>query len=326
MGQLLLKEKFPEDLADKAHKAFLQGMAYNVRQGHAWNNVKALFVKHCIAYCPIKGMDIGEKYPSPSLRLKGDIDVLVKKREITKARNILLTNGWQSLPLKDAPHHDTCLEKCGVLLELHFSFPEFPEEAMGEIWTAIEANGGAVPLEENLILLHNHCKHHQWRGGKKLLLDTGFLLNGASGVEWEKIREMCRRYHLASPELLVAAFPDFYPESFTAECRVPEDCQREFRQLLLHPAHGSDEQGAAQMNEEMRFSWNWWNKRLRGMGVASIRRQTHNLNGHYLRLAWGYITVIVRKIIKCVKFRNGGSQEMKKHFERVHMADLFGTQ
>jgi len=147
-----------------------------------------------------------------ALREFGDLDILVRRRDLHAARSVLADLGYRSeyaIPghaeraLVDAhKHYDIVLRgAAGNLVELHWrTDPDFPVEREDDAWWAacprIELEGMALrsfaPSELMLVLLLHGAKHHwsnlQW------LADVAALARGEP-IDWAWIVARARELH-----------------------------------------------------------------------------------------------------------------------------------
>ena len=121
------------------------------------------------------------------------------------------------------------------------------------------------------------------------------------------MNELAKHFGVRSPEVLFAAFPDFFPPEFQPKrSDFPAETLRLLRELILQAPPPLGECRAERvMGSHNRFSPRWWRDRLAGMSPASIRRQTGNPRGRYGRLLIGYCEVTRRKLREFWRFRRG---------------------
>ncbi|GAB3943444.1 hypothetical protein GCM10028805_09690 [Spirosoma harenae] len=68
----------------------------NLLKLHHYQSVKALLVNYAIDYLPLKGIYFAEQdYPDSSLRIVGDVDLLVRKEDVFKAILLIQQQGYQ---------------------------------------------------------------------------------------------------------------------------------------------------------------------------------------------------------------------------------------
>jgi len=297
---------------------YRQFAVHDVRLHGTWLKVAEGFRRRGIRFLPIKGADLAWRcYPGWLIRPMIDLDILIHPEDFDAARAILQENDWE-IPYRGASsHHEAVMVRHRAPLELHFDLPGIECREIGALWSEFEAapdGGWRLPEELNLLMLFGHSRGHRWSNGIQLLFDCAFLLkSGGAPPEWERMAQLAVRFRQHSPEILFAAFPDLFPPEFRGRGEFAPESLRLLRELLLTPAfpitrcHVERVMGGAD-----RFSWRWWRARLKGMAPASIRRQTGNPRGQYLRLLRGYGTVMARKFREFRRFRRGIADEALK--------------
>lgn len=105
---------------------------------HELQSIKELFTQHKIQHMPLKGSVIRSLYPEPWMRTSCDIDILVHKEDLEKARMLLETE----LSYKKSAecfHDISFFSPGGVHVELHFTLIEdftYPKinEILSSVW------------------------------------------------------------------------------------------------------------------------------------------------------------------------------------------------
>ena len=153
----------------------------------------------------LKGDSVAVLYPTPELRVAGDIDCLLREKDLPQAIGFLEAHGF-AVVQKDGEHH-VVLKKSGVVIELHRAVSGLPQGAAGvrinellcdTLATAkiatIEGKEFPVPdfFHQALILLL-HMQQHMREGGLGLRQVCDWALFVAKGLTKE-----------ATPRLLAA--------------------------------------------------------------------------------------------------------------------------
>jgi len=173
------------------------------------------FEAHGVSAIPYKGPALAASvYGNLSLREIGDLDVLVRKDDILRARGLLTSLGYQQwIRLTNTPgsltgaqeaalmhsrgghnyvHSDTMsvVDLQWTVAKRHFSFQLNPEY----LWQHVQQTrlGGskvlALPPETLLIVLCMHGSKHLW---ERLIwiCDVAELVRGSEGLDWENMLE-----------------------------------------------------------------------------------------------------------------------------------------
>ncbi len=311
-GFHFMRDRLPDDACREAADIYREQNALDLRMEVVFNKLSTLFQQNKVRFCPLKGADLSWRvYPSGALRPKCDIDILFHPDDCEKAIAILEKDGWANPYKYRSKHHYMGMRRSGVYLEPHFNLPHFDNCSPFEIWSELRQEEGTcfqLPLELNLLMLFHHCRHHSWGNGIRLLLDCGFLLKKEGMPDWEKMNSLARQFKLDPPELLFAAFADFFPkEALPAVTFSMEDCDL-FREVLLCPMTELREKVPEMvMSTSDRFSWEWWKSRLAGMRPIGVRIRTQNQHGNYGRLFVAYIKIAWQKLGWFWRYRHGSS-------------------
>jgi hypothetical protein len=148
-------------------------------------------------------------YGNLALREFGDLDILVRKGDVLKAREILTSLGYEShyrmTPAQEAFLLDydrqyTFLRDDGCVVELHWTVAPRPVYFLLSpeyLWERAErvalggANVASFSAEDLLLILSVHGAVHLWeRIG--WICDIAELVRGAESVDWERLVERAR--------------------------------------------------------------------------------------------------------------------------------------
>ena len=166
-----------------------------------------LFRGHGIRALPFKGPVLAAAaYGNLSLRHFGDLDILMPREDILKAKDVLLERGYQpTLQLSATEervrlqaHHDYtfCRSSDGVVIEIQwgitqdcFSFP-FAFEDLWDRREDISLSGVKVEtlrLEDLLLILCVHGAKHRWTQ-LKWICDIAEIVRAYQGkIDWERL-------------------------------------------------------------------------------------------------------------------------------------------
>ena len=286
------------------------------RQEMEYRELEKLFCKHQIRFLPIKGADLAWRvYPAGALRAKCDLDILIHPDDCDAALAVLRKAQWEMPYHYRHRNHFPAMSHHNVMLELHFRLPHFPKFSDEMIWEELRRAEGSrfqLPPELNLLLLFHHSRIHRWDNGHRLLLDCGFLLKHDGVPDLKKLRALTGRLELADPELLFAAFPDFFPESFPAD-RTVTPAAKMLRGIMATPGNLSIDAHAVVMSVSSRFNLRWWRQRLLGLGFSPVRMATGNSSGNYGRLFRDYLRMLARKFRYFIRHRHGSDDRRFIH-------------
>ena len=157
-----------------------------------------------IAFIPLKGSVIRGYYPEPWMRTSCDIDILVKKSELQRGIDALVTAGFT---FKSYDTHDVSLySEGGVHLELHFDLVEDGRankcsEILNNVWSHVHLKSGCEywhEMSDEMFWFYHiaHMAKHFEEGGCGIrpFLDMWILESNVSYTK--KRRELLERGEL----------------------------------------------------------------------------------------------------------------------------------
>ncbi len=173
-----------------------------VKKSYELDAIKGALSQAQICFLPLKGSVICDYYKEPWLRTSCDIDLLVKKEDLEKAKCAIIDTLGYELQPSSTMHDVSLMSPSGVHLELHFELKEelFKEsQLLSDIWVG----GELVPASEyeyqitNEMFLFYHiyhmAKHFQNGGcGIKPLLDL-WIIKNKMGYDEEKARALLEK-------------------------------------------------------------------------------------------------------------------------------------
>ena len=229
-----------------------------------------------VHFAPIKGADLAEScYPDPAVRVRCDIDLLVRPDDVELAVRTAQNEGWRSRHQYRHDYHCPSMYKKNAMLELHFSLPGFPEHRMPEIWKLLAVRDGSelrLPPELALLVAFQHARGHRWINGAALIADYAFLLKAHPGFDWGLVRKYAEVLDAADPAAVCFALPELFPpEVMPPPPAPPEELRQLLREALLTPVNFQEHQEDDVMNRGDRFGRTWWKARLRGFSPSSVR-------------------------------------------------------
>ena len=201
-----------------------------------------LFDARGISALVIKGPVLAaQAYRDPSVRSYGDLDLLVRQRDVRRATELMIASGYQAaVPLnaidagKIPGQYVFSKPDSKLLVELHNDltlryFPRpLPIEDLFARRTSLRLDAHEVPapsVEDHLVLICVHGAKHFWeRLG--CIADVAGLVLGQTSINWERARSHARAVeaeHLLhtglrlAVEVLHAELPE------VASSRVPQD-------------------------------------------------------------------------------------------------------
>lgn len=173
----LSEDALPRDLLLSLQEKTVSLLRQNARLAGCREHLCAFLKEQNIPAAILKGDSVAALYPTPELRVAGDIDCLLREKDLPEAINFLEAHGFAMVE-KDGEHH-VVLKKGSVMIELHRAVSGLPQGPVGvrikelladTLATAkaatIEGKSFPVPdsFHQGLILLL-HMQQHMREGG-----------------------------------------------------------------------------------------------------------------------------------------------------------------
>jgi hypothetical protein len=228
-------ETVPQDILCQLRDHFRNNTRRNLFLTGELLRLLNFFETHRIPAIPFKGPTLAAfVYGNLALRHSGDLDILVHERDILRAKELLVSQGYREDPLPREQEAAFLRSQQGYhfglysgksTVELHwrimpgvFSFSPDPEY----LWKRLEQvplGRGTVPTftpEDLLLILCAHGSKHLW---ERLvwICDVAALIRVHKGIDWEQVlhqadtlgsrRRLFLGLYLAS-DLLGAALPE----------------------------------------------------------------------------------------------------------------------
>jgi len=196
----------PEDILNQLKEQFDFNLRRNLRLTGELLKVLNLFDAHGIRVIPYKGPVLAScLYGNLALRQFGDLDILVRKEDVLKSKEVLISHGYQPLqklnPAQEAALLRTNIEYAfyreepRVSLEVHWrvdlretSIP-LDFESLLQRCEPLSLAGRAVlhpPAEDLLLILCAHTSKHVLQR-LTWISDVARLLSVHQGMDWDRI-------------------------------------------------------------------------------------------------------------------------------------------
>ncbi|NSW95457.1 MAG: nucleotidyltransferase family protein [Bacteroidales bacterium] len=193
-------DKVPVKVAERLRSAYLISLSQNTKIYSLLEEIISIASKENIRVILLKGAVLEKTvYGNSGLRQMSDIDLLVKADDALPLRNLLLNNGFLSLPLISPLHekllpylksHLPVMHKNGISTEIHVRlFDEYNEDLVCEIINNPEIVPGTTPemfsppLQLHFLYLIKHLDRHARTKDLQLKLytDIAVLIEEFSG-------------------------------------------------------------------------------------------------------------------------------------------------
>lgn len=207
-------DRVPRASAEALRLAYVRANIASWQWTATLDELLTQFARAEIPVVLLKGVALGiALYPDPALRQLGDLDVLIREQDKTRAAALLVTNGFTPLlDLTDGFREQFGSEQCytrrgkrAATLDLHWNVINRPAYARAVDVEWFWARTLTVPYGKNRVtilnwdaqLLHlaeHFIVHHQMRG-IRWSFDIALLLSlHKSDLQWDTILDAARRF------------------------------------------------------------------------------------------------------------------------------------
>lgn len=148
-------------------------------------HIKTLFDDNKIAYIPLKGAVIRKLYPQSWMRVSSDIDILVRKESVERAKEVLIEQ-FGCRYIHRYKYHDGLYAPSGNHIELHFALTveeSRPKSILDRVWEnsrILDSSRSEYEMDDEYLYfyhIYHASKHFKYGGcGVRVVLDT-WLLN-----------------------------------------------------------------------------------------------------------------------------------------------------
>jgi hypothetical protein len=205
----------PPEILGRLQGDFATNAARNLFLISELLNILGLFTARDVPAITLKGPVLAHSvYGSASLRQSGDLDILVHRKDLLKARDLLIHEapaprysikggGWPDPRALERGYHTELLRDDGrLVVELHWELmvPRFcihldPEPFWGRLEPVLVAGKTVTRFgsEDLLLYLCAHATKHHWER-LSLICDVAELIRHAPGLDWGVL---LRRAHLS---------------------------------------------------------------------------------------------------------------------------------
>ena len=238
----------PRKTQQQLRIAFQRVSALNILLTHELQKLLALFAEHNVTAVPYKGPALAlQLYGNVALRQFGDLDLLVHPRDVLRARDLLVRDGYEPLPALTENQQAVLLrtqcnlpfsrERKRMIVELHWtvSAPSFARPFETEnFWSRLvddklETTRIKRPAAEDLLLaLCIHGSKHLWER-IAWIADIAGLITVDPELNWKDLIERARRSGsermlflglLLAANLLEAELPEAVQSELKADAKV----------------------------------------------------------------------------------------------------------
>lgn len=205
----LRRHKIPEEIRSKLKEAYQANLIRNLRLEAEQNKIFKLLGEHGIDFVPLKGTVFAELiYGDIALRQSSDIDVLVREKELFKAKELLLNHGFKRTGFSDEYYlKDSChlvFSNGRVLLEVHWHIEptNTAHVPSGFVWREVyprKIGNKETKMFSSEMLLVFFVQKFNFDSFNclKYLIDLAEIIQRyREEIEWKKVDELLRIYRV----------------------------------------------------------------------------------------------------------------------------------
>ncbi len=249
-----LLAEFPEQFVDQCKESWRRTTLTNLRLAHAFGQLASLFQSAQIPVVALKGIYLANHiYPHSGMRQMGDIDLLVPESDLSRAREILIAQGYKQrvdfayadiqAEIEIAHHLAPFIKEGSPTIELHWHIVK-PGEShfvfpVDELWRRTvpcaigQASALALTKEATFVHLCMHVSyHHLFAFGLRPLVDVHTLVSTfGDQLDWDEIAACGTSWQANRGILLTLAvahrlFGTQIPRQFKEAEDIPDEVQK----------------------------------------------------------------------------------------------------
>ena len=181
----------------------------NLLKLHQYQVIDSLLAENGIDHLPLKGIRLALRgYPDSSLRISGDIDVLVRKEDVVKTIDVLKTQSYQlsrqhSLHWQHAQQtifsdlYEVSLTKpfangSQFDIDLHWQIMGFNKHYASFDLTYVRADPDHTLEREVILLVIHHGVTNVWQ--QIYYIDDLYFLLGQQTIDWSWLMQECQKF------------------------------------------------------------------------------------------------------------------------------------
>jgi len=243
-----------EEVLEKFRKEYFLYIKRDELQKRIISNLRDIFNRRNIDFIFLKGSYLKTIYPRSSMRVMGDIDVLVKSDRMSDIHKILTENGYKNW--SNSTNHD-CFYKERINVEIHpkldSEFEKGYEKLFLSPWEYVkhfEKNEYLLSIEYNFVYQVYHMIKHIYHSGVGYRTIVDFYvffkanLKSFDLVEYQKIYQLFPKKEFLDyvVSLIDNLFSDIDLEKYLLSTKVNDSSYNDFINFLFNSGtHGINE-------------------------------------------------------------------------------------
>ncbi len=198
--------------------------------------IKVFLNANGIEHIFVKGMEVARYYPAPEFRTSGDIDVIVRKADFSRIRELMtVTDGIKVI---DNQTNVVTVTVNGVSIEIHNNSDVW-NEYFNDMFSLCDSKESyTYKLSEYNHLLYVIChlaKHIAYRGaGIRMLMDIDVLIRNISGFKYDEFLSICDNAGVMKTAMgLISLCAVWLNTPVEQEVSFDDDLLKSFESVLL---------------------------------------------------------------------------------------------
>lgn len=196
------KDFMPTDVYEYFSRASSATLFRYVNRRAELNSVCSALRNAGIAFIVVKGFEIADYYPVPSLRTMGDCDIIVKREYMALAMDVMRSLGFNGIE-NDMAHSWECT-KNGFLFEIHDSLVQSVEHvqpSQAKFFNEFDKyiRGEKLDCSFHFLFIIMHLRKHFMNSGVGIrqFMDIAVLTKSDLGLDWRWIEKKLAELGLA---------------------------------------------------------------------------------------------------------------------------------
>lgn len=198
---IFAREAYKEEYGDRLKREYDLLTYKHLRQRTEYESLASRLEASGIDYLPVKGIELMKLYPSEMMREMSDIDILVRKEDLSSVKDILCASGYT---YEHKGHHDVYVKDKSICFEVHETLIDKQRDTgiddyFSDPWSMSTHDGHRYEMspENTYVYLMSHLYGHFHQGGigVRTVLDT-YLYEKKHSLDFDAIESVLGKYGL----------------------------------------------------------------------------------------------------------------------------------
>jgi len=327
-----LAKRVPADILESLRTCYYTNLVSSIIQSRGLLRITTLLNASSIPVLAFKGPTLAAlAYGNTALRQSGDLDLLVRRKDIHEIGRLLHSQGYRSslpLPPREEAYflqhyheHSFFADDLRVSLDVHWSLmPPYYTFAMDtdellQRSTTVALDGAAIRTlgpEDLLLFLCLHGSKHRWES-LSWICDIQELINSQLKIDWERVARDARRLGLErmlasgleiARNLLGTRLPDEVPRSLPVD-RMTRELATEVEVSLFREDRESPVEAPCQLSRYFLKSMSQWRDRFLACAQAFMIPSYYEFLAIHFPTAAFFLYYLFRPMRLAAKYTKG---------------------